>query len=88
MCQCCSEKKDIYLPELATVVKADAMNVTERYLQLAMDDGQFDYTPGQFVEVSLAGIGEALPWCIQRLSSSLNRAGSDSGIESSLRTRG
>jgi len=59
MCQCCSEKKDIYLPELATVVKADAMNVTERYLQLAMDDGQFDYTPGQFVEVSLAGIGEA-----------------------------
>ena len=59
MCQCCSEKKDIYLPELATVVKADAMNVTERYLQLAMDDGAFDYTPGQFVEVSLAGIGEA-----------------------------
>ena len=59
MCQCCSEKKDIYLPELATVVKADAMNVTERYLQLAMDDGAFDYAPGQFVEVSLAGIGEA-----------------------------
>jgi NAD(P)H-flavin reductase len=59
MCQCCSEKKDIYLPELATVVKADAMNVTEKYLQLSMDDGQFDYVPGQFVEVSLAGIGEA-----------------------------
>ena len=59
MCQCCSEKKDIYLPELATVVKADAMNVTERYLQLTMDDGAFDYAPGQFVEVSLAGIGEA-----------------------------
>jgi NAD(P)H-flavin reductase len=35
------------------------MNVTEKYLRLAMDDGQFDYTPGQFVEVSLAGIGEA-----------------------------
>jgi len=59
MCQCCSEKKDIYLPELATVVKADAMNVTERYLKLSMDGGQFDYVPGQFVEVSLAGIGEA-----------------------------
>jgi len=59
MCQCCSEKKDIYLPQLATVVKADAMNVTEKYLQLSMDDGQFDYVPGQFVEVSLAGIGEA-----------------------------
>jgi NAD(P)H-flavin reductase len=59
MCQCCSEKKDIYLPQLATVVKADDMNVTEKYLQLAMDDGQFDYVPGQFVEVSIAGIGEA-----------------------------
>jgi NAD(P)H-flavin reductase len=59
MCQCCSERKDIYLPELATVLKADAMNVTEKYLQLSMDDGQFDYVPGQFVEVSLAGIGEA-----------------------------
>ncbi len=59
MCQCCAEKKDIYLPQLATVVKAEAMNVTERYLRLSMDDGQFDYTPGQFVEVSVAGIGEA-----------------------------
>jgi len=59
MCQCCTEKKDIYLPQLATVVKAEAMNVTERYLRLSMDDGQFDYIPGQFVEVSVAGIGEA-----------------------------
>jgi sulfhydrogenase subunit gamma (sulfur reductase) len=59
MCQCCTEKKDIYLPQLATVVKAEAMNVTEKYLRLSMDDGQFDYTPGQFVEVSVAGIGEA-----------------------------
>ena len=59
MCQCCSEKKDIYLPQLATVVKADDMNVTEKYLQLSMDDGPFDYIPGQFVEVSVAGIGEA-----------------------------
>ena len=59
MCQCCSEKKDIYLPQLATVVKADDMNVTEKYLQLSMDDGPFDYVPGQFVEVSVAGIGEA-----------------------------
>jgi sulfhydrogenase subunit gamma (sulfur reductase) len=59
MCQCCSEKKDIYLPQLATVVKADDMNVTEKYLQLSMDGGQFDYVPGQFVEVSVAGIGEA-----------------------------
>lgn len=59
MCQCCTQKKDIYLPQPATVVKADAMNVTERYLRLSMDDGGFDFVPGQFVEVSMAGIGEA-----------------------------
>ena len=59
MCQCCAEKKDIYLPQLATVADISQMNVTEKYLRLAMDDGQFDFIPGQFVEVSLAGIGEA-----------------------------
>jgi NAD(P)H-flavin reductase len=51
--------KDIYLPQVATIVKTEAMNVTERYLRLSMDDGQFEYTPGQVVEVSLGGIGEA-----------------------------
>jgi sulfhydrogenase subunit gamma (sulfur reductase) len=59
MCQCCAEKKDIYLPQLATVEDVSQMNVTEKYLRLAMDDGPFDYVPGQFVEVSVAGIGEA-----------------------------
>jgi sulfhydrogenase subunit gamma (sulfur reductase) len=59
MCQCCTEKKDIYLPQVATVAQTEAMNVTERYLRLTMDDGSFDYVPGQFVEVSVAGIGEA-----------------------------
>jgi sulfhydrogenase subunit gamma (sulfur reductase) len=59
MCQCCAEKKDIYLPQLATVADISPMNVTEKYLRLAMEDGQFDYIPGQFVEVSIGGIGEA-----------------------------
>jgi sulfhydrogenase subunit gamma (sulfur reductase) len=59
MCQCCVEKKDIFLPQVATVAQTEAMNVTEKYLRLTMDDGQFDYIPGQFVEVSVAGIGEA-----------------------------
>ena len=59
MCQCCVEKKDIYLPQLATVEDVRQMNVTEKYLRLAMDDGPFDFIPGQFVEVSIAGIGEA-----------------------------
>lgn len=59
MCECCTQKKDIYLPQMATVADISQMNVTEKYLRLAMDDGQFDYIPGQFVEVSIAGFGEA-----------------------------
>ena len=59
MCECCTEKKDIYLPQMATVEDISQMNVTEKYLRLAMDDGPFDFTPGQFVEVSIAGFGEA-----------------------------
>jgi len=52
-------QKDIYLPQLATVKKAGLLNETELYLQIVMDGPQLDYVPGQFVEVSLAGIGEA-----------------------------
>lgn len=59
MCQSCTKEKDIYLPQLATVEVAELTNATEIYLKLTMDDGQFDYVPGQFVEVSVAGIGEA-----------------------------
>ncbi len=59
MCDCCVEKKDIYLPQPATVEAVDLMNATELNLRLSMDDGGFDFVPGQFVEVSVAGIGEA-----------------------------
>jgi sulfhydrogenase subunit gamma (sulfur reductase) len=60
MCECCTEsKKDIYLPQMATVTETRLMNETEMYLRLTMDDGQFDYKPGHFVEISIAGIGEA-----------------------------
>ena len=60
MCECCSGKKDIYLPELCTITKRRMLNGTELYLHLVKDSGEaFEYTPGQFVEVSIAGIGEA-----------------------------
>jgi sulfhydrogenase subunit gamma (sulfur reductase) len=59
MCECCAEKKDIYLPQLASVKAISQMNTTEKYLRLMMDDEPFDFIPGQFVEISLAGIGEA-----------------------------
>ena len=59
MGQQCAEMKDIYLPQLATIMEAETMNITVKYLRLSMDDGPFDFIPGQFVEVSIAGIGEA-----------------------------
>jgi sulfhydrogenase subunit gamma (sulfur reductase) len=59
MCPRCAEKKSIYLPQLATVHKTEMLNETEVYLQLSMDDEKLDYKPGQFVEVSLPGYGEA-----------------------------
>ena len=60
MCECCTKhQKGIYLPQLATVEEARLLNKTEMYLRLTMDDGAWDYRPGHFVEVSIAGIGEA-----------------------------
>ena len=59
MCECCGTEKDIYLPQMATVGETKPMNETEIYLRLSMDDGELVYKPGQFVEVSIAGIGEA-----------------------------
>jgi len=59
MCDCCLVEKDIYLPQMATVEKVELMNTTEMYLKVSMDDSPLDYMPGQFVEVSIAGIGEA-----------------------------
>ncbi|MEJ5259315.1 MAG: FAD/NAD(P)-binding protein [Anaerohalosphaeraceae bacterium] len=60
MCECCSGHPDIYLPQMATITKRRMLNGTELFLHLEMDSGEdLQYKPGQFVEVSLAGIGEA-----------------------------
>lgn len=60
MCQCqTAEQKDIYLPEPATIVESRMLNKTERYLRLKIDAGQWPYVPGQFAEISIAGIGES-----------------------------
>lgn len=60
MCECCNGPTDIYLPQMATITKRKMLTETEVYLHLEMDSGQdLAYQPGQFVEVSLAGIGEA-----------------------------
>ncbi len=60
MCDCCGEHKDIYLPELATIKSRRMLNGTELYMHLTLDSGkELEHKPGQFVEVSMAGIGEA-----------------------------
>lgn len=61
MCECsCADKKDIYLPQLATVKEQKLLNDTEMYLHLELDSGApLGHKAGQFVEVSVAGLGEA-----------------------------
>ncbi|MBE0536041.1 MAG: FAD/NAD(P)-binding protein [Phycisphaerae bacterium] len=62
MCDCCSveKEKDIYLPEPASINACRMLNGTEMYMHIGLDSGKpLGHAPGQFVEVSVAGIGEA-----------------------------
>jgi len=59
MSECCSNK-DIYLPETATLVKKEQMTEWEQFFEFKLDSGKpLGHNPGQFVEVSIPGIGEA-----------------------------
>ena len=52
--------KDIYLPEQATVLEVDHMTDLEVFLKVKFDDpADHPYMPGQFMEISIPGIGEA-----------------------------
>lgn len=54
------QKKDIYLPVLADVLKVEPMTALETFFEFRMPAGaELGHMPGQFVEVSIAGIGEA-----------------------------
>ncbi|MDI6773963.1 MAG: FAD/NAD(P)-binding protein [Verrucomicrobiota bacterium] len=64
---------DIYLPEMATVVRSAPMTELDRFLEFRLDSGrELGHRPGQFVELSVLGVGEA-PISI---SSSPTQAGS------------
>lgn len=55
-----NQKKDIYLPVLADVLKVEPMTALETFFEFRMPAGaELGHMPGQFVEVSIAGIGEA-----------------------------
>ena len=52
--------KDIYLPEPADVLKASPMTALEMFFEFRLASGrELGHMPGQFVEVSIPGIGEA-----------------------------
>jgi NAD(P)H-flavin reductase len=56
----CTESKDIYLPQPATVLKAEPMTAMERFFSFKLDSGTaLGHMPGQFAEVSIPGFGEA-----------------------------
>ncbi len=49
-----------YVPRLATITKKIPMTLSETLFEIKMDDGsELGHKPGQFVEVSVFGIGEA-----------------------------
>jgi len=49
-----------YVPELGTIIKKVPMTAYETLFEIRLDDGsELGHKPGQFVEVSVFGIGEA-----------------------------
>ena len=49
-----------YVPRLATIIKKVPMTSSETLFEIRLDDGsELGHKPGQFVEVSVFGIGEA-----------------------------
>ena len=54
------EQTSIYLPRLAEIVRTEPLTKMEKLFEIKLQDGQeLGHQPGQFVEVSLFGIGEA-----------------------------
>lgn len=55
-----SEPASHYLPRSGKIIATEDFTEREKWFKIAMDDGLgINYLPGQFVEVSLFGIGEA-----------------------------
>jgi len=53
-------EKDIYLPQPATLTRVEPMTGLDYFYEVTMDSGKdLGHMPGQFVEVSVTGVGEA-----------------------------
>lgn len=51
--------QSIYLPEVATIIKTEPMTDKDRFFEFELEDRELGHQPGQFVELSIPGIGEA-----------------------------
>lgn len=55
-----AQMDSLYVPRTATIKRIEQITERERLFTIQLEDGQpLDHDPGQFVEVSLFGIGEA-----------------------------
>jgi len=58
-----SEATSIYVPEIATITKTCQMSPTEKLFDIKIDNPEsqkaFNFLPGQFVELTVFGLGEA-----------------------------
>ncbi len=60
MTKAAEQQGSVYVPEPATIVDKKRMTEEETWYDLRLDSGeQLDHDPGQFVEVSVFGVGEA-----------------------------
>ncbi|MHA1637997.1 MAG: hypothetical protein ACTSUB_08280, partial [Candidatus Thorarchaeota archaeon] len=80
-----TKKDNVYIPDMAKLIKKTKMTPNETLFEFEFIDKQvndlFTYNPGQFVQVSICGMGEA-PFSIR---SSPTRKGT---IERGIRNTG
>jgi len=56
----CESEKDVYLPEPATLVRAEQVTALEKLFEIRFDSGRpSGHMPGQFMMVSVPAVGEA-----------------------------
>ena len=55
-----SEKKELYTPLISDIIRVEQLTATEKRFEIALPDKRsLGHKPGQFVEVSIFGFGEA-----------------------------
>ncbi|MFO7792236.1 MAG: FAD/NAD(P)-binding protein [Candidatus Saliniplasma sp.] len=53
-------EESVYLPEKAKILNIKQLTENEKLFEIVLENGQsLDHDPGQFVELSIAGVGEA-----------------------------